>query len=315
VTQIVKPQPLVEAGLNDGRLVLPAVEVPTSQRQPLRRREHESIRRRVSPDVLAKHPARNRGRPIDRLAPVLVEPMIRRAIHAGEFTPGMKLPGEAEMIERYGVARSTVRLAIQLLKEDGLIETAHGRGSFVAQSPQPQPVRFRASESHSRERRLSTATDVHQADLAELGRRGQHTLQVEEIDPTPAIAARLELDDGSAVIVRRRVHVVDDEPSYIGDTYYPAQLVRESEIAKPEVIERGGNRVLAELGHEVVRRHDEISTRLPTPQEAQALMIASGVPVLATLATGYDAKDRPVAVYDQVRPGDRHVLEYDVSNV
>jgi GntR family transcriptional regulator len=111
------------------------------------------------------------------------------------------------------------------------------------------------------------------------------------------------------------LHIVDDEPSYIGDTYYPADLIEESEIAKPEVLGRGGNRVLAELGHEVVRRHDEIWTRLPTPQEAQALMIAGGVPVLATLGTGYDADGRPVAVYDQVRPGDRHVLEYDVSNV
>lgn len=239
----------------------------------------------------------------------------RAAIQAKELPPGAKLPSEAELIGRYGVARATVRLAVAQLKDAGLVETVHGRGSFVAANPPPQPLRHRASESHSRARRLATSTDVHQADLADQGRRGYHTLEVEELEPPQSVATRLELEEGVTVVVRRRVHIVDGRPSYIGDTYYPADLVRDSDIARAEQLDRGGNRVLAELGHEVVRRHDEITTRLPTPREAQALTIAGGVPVLATLGTGYDADGLPVAVYDQVRPGDRHVLEYDVANV
>jgi DNA-binding GntR family transcriptional regulator len=52
---------------------------------------------------------------------------------------------------------------------------------------------------------------------------------------------------------------------------------------------------------------------MPTPQEAQALQIAGGVPVLFTLRTGYDAAGTPVALYWGVWPGDRHVLDYDVD--
>jgi GntR family transcriptional regulator len=52
---------------------------------------------------------------------------------------------------------------------------------------------------------------------------------------------------------------------------------------------------------------------MPTPAEAQALMIASGVPVLGTLRTGFDAEERPVVLYESVLPGDRHFLVYDVQ--
>lgn len=221
------------------------------------------------------------------------------------------MPSEAELVDQYGVARSTVRLALKQLAAEGLVYTTQGRGTFVADRP---VLRYPASVSHSRSRRETTATDVHQMDLAEQGRRGHHTIEVEVLRAPDDVAARLELEEGAdRVLVRRRVHFVDDQPSHIGDTYYPADLVADSDIATSGQLDRGGNRVLAELGHEVVRRRDEVSTRMPTPQEAQSLQIAGGVPVLITVRTGYDGADRPVALYWGVWPGDRHVLDYEVD--
>lgn len=236
---------------------------------------------------------------------------LRERIYAGQLKPGDQVPSETELVNQYRVARNTVRLALKQLAADGLIYTMQGRGTFVTDQP---VLRYPASTSHARSRREATATDVHQADLAEQGRRGYHTIQVEVISAPDDIAARLELEEGAdRVLVRRRIHFVDDKPSHIGDTYYPADLVAGSDIATPGQLDRGGNRVLAELGHEVIRRHDEIRTRMPTPQEAQALQIAGGVPVLFTLRTGYDSADRPVALYWGVWPGDRHVLDYEVD--
>jgi GntR family transcriptional regulator len=236
---------------------------------------------------------------------------LRGRIRSGELKPGHRMPSEAELVEAYGVARTTVRLALKQLAEDGLVYATQGRGTYVADKP---TLRYPASTSHSRSRREATATDVHQADLAEQGRTGDHTIDVEVLRASDSIAARLELEEGAdQVLVRRRVHYVDGQPSHIGDTYYPAELVTGSDIATPGQLDRGGNRVLAELGHEVIRRRDEIRTRMPTPEEAQALRIAGGVPVLFTLRTGYDAADKPVALYWGVWPGDRHVLDYEVD--
>lgn len=52
-------------------------------------------------------------------------------IEAGRFPPGSRLPPELDMAEEYGVARVTVRRAIEDLKERGLVRVLHGRGTFV----------------------------------------------------------------------------------------------------------------------------------------------------------------------------------------
>lgn len=53
------------------------------------------------------------------------------AIARGKYKPGDKLPSESAMCREFGVSRTTVRQALQLLTQQGLIFSAHGRGTFV----------------------------------------------------------------------------------------------------------------------------------------------------------------------------------------
>lgn len=57
---------------------------------------------------------------------------LREAIRRGKLGPGDKLPSESELVERYGVARMTVRQAIQALKAEGLVVSEHGRACSSA---------------------------------------------------------------------------------------------------------------------------------------------------------------------------------------
>lgn len=52
-------------------------------------------------------------------------------IEAGKLAPDTRLPSEAELSVQYGVARGTVRRAIEQLRDRGKIVTVHGRGTFV----------------------------------------------------------------------------------------------------------------------------------------------------------------------------------------
>ena len=52
-------------------------------------------------------------------------------IGRGEFPVGARLPSEAELARGYGAAKMTVRRALVILRERGLIRTLHGRGSVV----------------------------------------------------------------------------------------------------------------------------------------------------------------------------------------
>jgi len=54
---------------------------------------------------------------------------------------GAKLPSEFVLAERLGVSRSTIREAIKLLEQDGVVEVRRGTGSFVSVAAQLEPER------------------------------------------------------------------------------------------------------------------------------------------------------------------------------
>jgi GntR family transcriptional regulator len=70
------------------------------------------------------------GRDAD-LAYMRVADDIASRIASGELTPGARLRSERDLAEYYEVAYGTVRRAMAVLRERGLIETVQGRGTFV----------------------------------------------------------------------------------------------------------------------------------------------------------------------------------------
>ena len=77
-----------------------------------------------------EHPKTTQIRHYDQLASWL-----RELIVSGHIALGDRLPGEETLKRSIGVDRSVVRRAVQVLREEGLIVTRHGIGSFVAAVP------------------------------------------------------------------------------------------------------------------------------------------------------------------------------------
>jgi GntR family transcriptional regulator len=71
------------------------------------------------------------GRDAD-LAYVRVADDIAARITSGELAAGARLRAERDLAGYYGVSYGTVRRAMQVLRDRGLITTVHGRGTFVA---------------------------------------------------------------------------------------------------------------------------------------------------------------------------------------
>jgi DNA-binding transcriptional regulator YhcF (GntR family) len=67
--------------------------------------------------------------------PIQVAADIEADIDSGALEPDTRLPSEAELATQYGVARVSVRRAIELLRERGKVLTFHGRGTYVAEKP------------------------------------------------------------------------------------------------------------------------------------------------------------------------------------
>lgn len=59
-----------------------------------------------------------------------VADILTAEIQAGRLTG--RVPSEADLMQTYGIARNTARRAFRHLREEGLITTTPGRGTFVA---------------------------------------------------------------------------------------------------------------------------------------------------------------------------------------
>lgn len=76
---------------------------------------------------------------IDREGPtpvyVQVADVIAARIAAGTYAANRPIPSEIHLQQEFGVARDTIRAAVGLLRERGLVFTVRGKGTYVGQPP------------------------------------------------------------------------------------------------------------------------------------------------------------------------------------
>jgi GntR family transcriptional regulator len=58
--------------------------------------------------------------------------ILRARIEAGDLAPGRRIPSMTTLQQEYGVSRITIRHAVDLLVEEGLVRTVRGLGTFVS---------------------------------------------------------------------------------------------------------------------------------------------------------------------------------------
>ena len=61
--------------------------------------------------------------------------LLTEQIRSGVLAPGRPVPSESRLQQEYGVARGTARKAIALMREQGLVHTVAGKGTYVGQPP------------------------------------------------------------------------------------------------------------------------------------------------------------------------------------
>lgn len=237
---------------------------------------------------------------------------LRTQILSGALGPGAPIPSEAELSASYEASRSTVRRALAVLRHEGLIVTHQGGRTIVRPKP---AVRIRVTGSNYRRHRALGLPGFNAQVLEQGGSPRQDITEVGRGDAPPDVAHRLDVDDGSPVVVRRRVFFIDGVPVALTDSYYPVELVGGTAIERPERI-RGGVHALIEsdaIGRHIARSEDDVTARMPTPDEARELQLSPGQPVFRILRTVYDDERRPVEVQDTLACADRHRLRYEVD--
>jgi GntR family transcriptional regulator len=222
---------------------------------------------------------------------------------------GDQLPSEVQLMNHYGVARMTVRNALRVLQAEGLITAEHGRGVYVRARP---PVRRLASDRfaqrHRKEGKAAFTVESEQVGATPT----VDMIKVSEAPPPAEIADRLNAGDGEPVVIRSRRYSLDGRPVETAVSYIPADLARGTPIADPNPGPGGIYARLEEQGHTLARFTEDVTARMPSPDEARLLALPSGVPVVRLVRTAYDVDGRAVEVCDTIMAADAYVLSYEL---
>jgi GntR family transcriptional regulator len=179
-----------------------------------------------------------------------------------DLPEGAPAPSERGLMQHFGVARMTVRQAIDALVSEGLLERAPARGTFVCKSPRPvsRPMSF--TEDARARGWTTTSTETLQTGLGQAG---------------PGVAKALGITPGDAVIHWRRRRRLDGIPLCYQDVYL-------NEVLLPGFLQTGLPSslysTLAARGLRPTASEDQLAADLADAVDADLLDLEVGDAVL-----------------------------------
>lgn len=216
-------------------------------------------------------------------------------------------------MEQYGVSRNTARLAVAQLVNEGLVVHVPGRaGGMVVR----ERVTWTYHASHAEQLHgIRSETDAYVTEVRAQGLEPSQDFSSQLVALPAEIAERLEVEEQSTAVRRRCVRKINGQPNSLQDSYYPMDLAGEvRELLSPTDIPQGTTLLLAERGHRQVAFREEITARMPAPDEATLLELGAGTPVLVYVRTAY-TRHRPVRVTITTFAGDRNRIVYTLGDV
>jgi GntR family transcriptional regulator len=141
----------------------------------------------------------------------------------GGMEPGEQLPSESELVGRFGVARGTIREALKLLEQDGLVDVQHGRGRFVsavAGLGVNRPItRFEGVTEMLRALGFSPRTRIVSV----------HKAAADEEEATA-----LGIPEGEAVVRLARLRMSGSKPLVLSLNSFRASLLGDEDVARQD---------------------------------------------------------------------------------
>lgn len=223
---------------------------------------------------------------------------MQQKIKNGVYRPNDQLPFEAEMCKTYNVSRITVKKAMDLLVNRGLVVKRRGSGTFVKNITLIPDD----SQSYSTSNQFSgfAHTEGHKNVTSVI-----HEFQV--INPPKNVAQRLKIDEEEFVYYIERTRCSEGEPYVVEYTYMPIQMIPG---IKREVLEHSIYQYISEeLGLKIKSAHRTVRASLPTKKEEAYLKVEHCFPILEVEQVAF-LDDGRIFEYSKSRHrGDRFELK------
>lgn len=229
--------------------------------------------------------------------------VLRQRLDEGRFAD--RLPSEQALTHEFGVARVTVRKALERLVHEGRIVRAPGRGTSRVTSNNVGPAAAKAAPS------LTAGTGLLDK-LVSMGlRTSVRVMACETIAAPAAVAQALQLPPDARVQKAVRVRSVGDGPLSHITTWVPEPLARL--FGRRELARRPILLLLEASGVQIGRATQTLSARLADADTARHLDVAVGSALLAVNRLVFDLNERPVQWLHGLYRPDRYQYEMQLS--
>jgi GntR family transcriptional regulator len=138
---------------------------------------------------------------------------LREDIRGGRYSPGEKLPSEDQLAREFSVSRVTLREALRVLEDDGLIVRRHGSGTYV-RDQRAIPIQNLSSI-------VSISTIFRRAGLEDRFIK----VGIRKSPSNQRIAEKLQITAGQEIYEVERVRTHGDKPAIYSFDCFPASFV------------------------------------------------------------------------------------------
>ncbi|MCP3816648.1 GntR family transcriptional regulator [Streptomyces sp. A3M-1-3] len=220
---------------------------------------------------------------------------LRGRVVRGELTAGAALPSERELTERWGVSRSTVVKALEVLRQEGLVDTRQGTGSTVRERT---PLARTAGERYATA--VATGYIYTAGEYAEI-------VSAETVPAPGDVATALGIEPGQRVACRHRVTFEGEIPTATSRSWFTAEVADAApRLLLRERVREGTTRyVEMQTGRRPHTGRDWWTARLATDEELELLRLDGPLAVSEARHVVYDSEGRPLAYEVSVSPGGR----------
>jgi GntR family transcriptional regulator len=210
---------------------------------------------------------------------------LRGRITSGQWPPGSPLPSQHELADEFGVSIMTLRQALQLLTDEGVIEPRHGAGTFVA-------AHYAYDLGHLR----SFADDL----TAQGATITTALVAAGTVTPPAEVGARLGTH--RQVLRLRRLRLSGGHPLIVQTSYLPAALA--PVIQAQDLSRRGLYTILAEHGQRITSASETITPTTLSAADARDLTRPAHSPALLSHRISFTTAGAPIIDDHALLPGD-----------
>lgn len=208
---------------------------------------------------------------------------LRRQVTTGALGAGRLLPSEAELGHTYGASRVTIRRALEVLRDEGLVDARQGFGWFVAVAPLRQSTA-----------RLGTI----EGQLSDSGIHPERQILEFAFESADSEIARIL--DTSDVLRVKRLNLADGEPFAVVTVWCRADL---GEHLSRADVERSPFYELLDIP--LAKAVQTIAADAANSVDARLLGVPAGSPVLRCRRVTSDVRGRAVLLSEHLFPAHR----------